>query len=805
MQVRERDAVSGGGSERSATRGKVALQVEGLDAAKKATGVQLALETPGTEAHETARILDTVQGIKKEIFHREHDATGAWKRERFGRDLAADLGKRSWERDGDGKLVETPDDERSHVLLVNMGELDRLNDLGDHSLGDTGLRLTAERIEATVREVLAGRPEYKDERRLADAYDMYRYSGNDFSVTLRDVDPDDAEEIMRRVSMDPIAVPGGGDPVPLVASRVSRADGVSLLNGIDETPEDAKLDVRRVLIDAMLEKAQALNDARKVGKRVHRMTDMILAIESGTMTEEDVKRHYDKYFRKSLGRVFARPEAEDALDFEGFRRVVREGGASSDKQERAKFLHEITERSLDAACREMRNRREFGRSIERKLAARIAEESLNRGLEFGDLPLSVRGVDNEQSAAPAKPTRGVERLEELQRRAEKASTGAGAGGRQAAEAALAKATYELERAKRDSGSPMFEVKRTGLYQRGVYFDVMEEAFGSGKRVSTAAIDMAFLKYFDKEGGAGAGDFAILKAAEILDTIAESSTVRDAEGKIVVGVEAYRLGGDEFAFTVVGGDDTTMPELRRRLEDAAVKAGRIPAQAGATEAYRPELLNFNVGVREARDAASFRMELEGYGIRLASALGSPEEPNELAEYLMRMADKESGLQKSVSRAALIVGRLMKNGFDPGHPDLKGVVTHSSKAVFGRMDDLVALARRAAADPDGLASVVGDIHRFAIENIDKKLEENAAYGASMDRVLEDAVRMRYFDQRIKELEDTVAGYEIRHEQDHEAANRERGEKEAASREHAALVDIRSRIQGVQNATTMPRKSG
>ncbi|MCI0479026.1 diguanylate cyclase, partial [Candidatus Uhrbacteria bacterium] len=407
-----------------------------------------------------------------------------------------------------------------------------------------------------------------------------------------------------------------------------------------------------------------------------------------------------------------------------------------------------------------------------KLAAKIAEDVLTKEISFDDLPASVRGTDDPDLAfVEPGPTRGLKDIKTARLAAEAAEADRVVGARQAAEADLAQVAFGIERAKRDG--------RTGLFQRGMYFETMESALREGKPVTTVAIDMAFLKYFDKEGGAGAGDLAIKKAADILDTLAAKSS---ADG---VKVEAYRLGGDEFAFTVVGGDERTVTTLLEDLDDAAEHAGRIPARKGATETYRPEALQFNLGIRSAKDAAALRAELEGMDIPLEKA-GTPEEWNELAEYQMRMADKEVEIHKAVNRVVFLVKRLVDVGNDPEHPSVRSLLSYSSKAVFGDTASLIGFAERMSSEPAGMAALMGDIHRFVGRHLDEKHADAASYGASMDRRLEDAVRLRFYKQRIDELEQKIEELEVERKSDTAAA-------QAAVAELQALRDLRSRISG------------
>jgi len=774
---------------RRSRTGKSALLLRTLVEARQATEYEL---QQAYEAHLTDENVNEMQlraeiaGKRVEIFLREHDATGGWKGERLWRDLAKDMREMSWERDAEGMLPKTAEDERTHLLMVHMGELDRLNASGDHSLGDQGLRLTAERIESLVREVLSRDPANKDERRLADAYDVYRYSGNDFVVNLRDVDPSSAEEIRRRLSQEAIdlsVVRPGEEPIPVAASRISRADGLDLLNRVDERPEDVGLDPKRVLIQAMIEKAQTLNDIDKVEMRTQRMVEKIREAGEDPSRESAARDLYDKFLRKSLGDVFKVEGATEPAEYDAFRRLLTEKRAL-DVPASTEWTHLVAERALDGAFESLRSRRAVGRSIELKLAAQVSKDVLSRDERFGivtggdDLPPSSPDF------APPQDTSGKKRLAELEsiaRQAEKETPGVSAE--------LARTEYDLEKSKRDD--------RTGLYGRGVFFETMETALEHNRSISTIAIDMAFLKYFDKEGGPETGNLAIRKAAEILDSVSASFAGSGFD------VEAFRVGGDEFALTIVGGDEKSVGKVVAALQEAQRSAGRVPGTTGASPRYRSEGLQFNYGVRFADTADAFRLELEAAGIPTKS----PEEEdasNALAEYLVRLADKEVEIQKGVNRFMLLLNRTLQGGEGSNLEVLKA---YSQKAIFGsageaKLSELAEMVRTSPERIVAMGRARGEALTFVISQIDKRNAEINHFEMSLDRRLEDAVRIRFFEQRIDELEEEVRMLEARLESEASGKQNLRQAVEAAEEEKRAIVQLRERM-GAGREETGPKQ--
>lgn len=762
--------------QRRMQRGKSALLLGSLHRAKEEADARLEQARETQDAGTEERQIEAEIADKRvEVFLREHDATGVWKGERLRRDLARDVRDRSWERNEEGLLVVAPEDERSHLLLIHMGELDRLNASGDHALGDQGLRLTAEHAESVIREVLGRDPSRKDERRLAESYDIYRHAGNDFAVDLRDVDASAAEEIRRRLSQDAVdisAVREGEEPIPIAASRVSRADGIELLNALDERPEDVGLSYPRVLIQAMIEKTQTLNDIAKVEMRTGRMLNKIRAAE-GTETGERAARDlYDKFLRKSLGDVFS-TEPHGSADYEAFRRLVTDHRAL-EVPASTEWTHLVTERAMGDAFQNLKARRAVGRSVDLKLAQVVARDVTKHEEEFGFVSEGDDVPPSSPDFASPKDTRGLQKIKEYEQRV--ASAPEGAAGE------LVRVEAELEKAKRD--------ERTGLYGRGMYFEAMEQGLGEGRSVATVALDMAFLKYFDKEGGPETGNLAIKKAAEVLDTVVETFAAKG------ITIEAYRVGGDEFALTIIGADDRAISDVVAALQEGQRTAGRVPATAGASARYRSEGLQFNYGVRRALDADTFRNELEAMGVPLKPP-SHPDAQNELAEYLVRLADKEVEIQKGVNRMMLLLRRLSEQD---EHSNVDLLKAYSQKAIFGKtgeekLGQFLAELKSSSEPTATLGKLRGEATAFVIEQIDQKNAAVAHFESSLDRRLEDAVRIRFFEQRIAELEEEVDSLRARLQTEAGNAVMLRHAANAAEEEKRAIVMLRERMRTPQ----------
>lgn len=757
--------------------GKSALRLNQLESERLIA--EAAFNSP--EATETHKLKLELAHKNTELFFREHDSTGAWKGERFGRDLLQDFQARSWERDQEQQLEISESDERAHLLLINMGELDRLNASGDHSLGDQGLRLSAMQIENIVREVLSKHPENKDERRLADVYDLYRQDGNYFSLSLRDVDPSDAEEIRKRLTQEEVKIDGvkaDEDPIPLTASLVSRAEGIRLLNSLESLPAEAGLTEQKFLIKVLLEKAQTMLDVRLIESRAKRMVEKIK--NPGLKGEAGARDFYEKFLKKSLGSAFKENHEPDLIGFDSFKNILASKRALEDPNS-TEWIHFLTEKSLDSAFESLKSRRSVGRQIELCLAKKVAADVLNKRVDFGNLVDSDQEIHSTPEFHSPLDTRGKEQVVKLQNEASVLQSLRGKDEAADLKADIAQIDVKIEQAKRD--------QRTGLYGRGIYFETLEKGMEK-QPVTNIAIDMAFLRYFDKEGGPAAGDLAILKAAEILDTIANTFT--DDRVKL----EAFRVGGDEFALTITGGDEKITTAVLETLRTAQLNTGRVPAQPGAKMSYKPEALQFNYGVRSLKDLESFKQELTDANIPLTKT-GTPQEQNELAEYMVRLSDKEVEIQKGMNRIRLLLGRTLQARVSGERGNLDTLIAYSQKSIFGLAGErkIEELADRLMASHDRESEMVklgGEVLAFVIDEIDKKNIQVESYSNSIDRRVEDAVRIRFFESRIGELEEELdlLRHQIRYEKN--SSIHLENALAAAEDEKAVIIQLRGRMQ-------------
>lgn len=763
--------------------GKIFLGRQTLEKEKDAAAAEMeAKANAEPDEKETARIHYEIAEKKLEIFLREHDHTDAWKTDRMWKDITNDLRARSWERDEDGLLEITEADKKSFLLLVNMAELDRLNKIGGHQLGDDGLGLAKKKIEEAVREVLSDQPKYKDESRLAEAYDIYRYSDNDFAVNLRGVEETLAEEINQRLNRGLVEISElkpGVEPVELTSNCVSRAEGLDLLNDLEVEPEAVGRSSQKTLLEAMLEKVQTLNDVGKVLMRTRRITRKLLEAKGGP--ENEAKELYDRFLKKSLGDVFKIDPQTDLLDFDGFKALIVEKGGLADNPS-VEWKRFVTERALESAFASLKSRRAVGHKIELDLARMVARDFLQKNEQFGrelvgeGAPVFIGGFSTPEA------TRGSVFLSELEKKLKEAQLQAPAGVLEKARIDLQAVSLNLEQAKRDL--------RTGLFDRAVFFETMEEALQKGEPLTTIALDLAFLKYFDKEGGPTTGNLAIAKAVELLDKTAAQFS-RDG-----VKVEAYRIGGDEFALSIVGGDDKTVEMIMKNVRERVDASGRVPAAAGAKESYKPETITFNFGIRSIANAESFKAELQQAGISLEKG-GGEKEMNELAGYLLRLADKELEIQKSVDRLQMFVRRIIEEKQGRGISNTEALKAYSDKAIFGaagklKLEEWANRLDKTENVELELGKIKGESLEFVLKELDAQNIQEGRFESHFERNLEEAVRLRYFENRINELENEIFDLQARLIKEMAARADLENALAAAEEERRTIVDLRERIK-------------
>ncbi len=680
---------------------------------------------------------------RRELFLAEHDVTGSLKGDRFGQDLAVLFNaENAFVTDQEGNLTVSAEMEKTHVLLVNMGELDRLNSAGDHGPGDAALAMTFQKIESVVKaQLMQAHPEMKDEAELASRYSIYRYSGNDFAIILKDANLEMTDTLRGElVSLD-LGKPNG-DRVPLSTDSVPISEVYQVLNRLREQPDereqfDGEAKKATLAIDVLKDLVQTQNDISKGQIRMERMVEKIHeARKAGD--ESKAEEFYLEFQQKSLKALFEDPKIpSESLPYAQLVSEL-EGLRAFDIPPSATWRHALESRPMEAALRQLKSRREEDFSTDQAVG-QVALERLRTRIT----PARKEGGEQAAVYAPPKPTRGKMALEGLQKIAETAleqnqKNPEDMDAYQDAE--IARLDYAIASAWHDH--------LTGLERRGPMYASMEKAFEEKKTVSTLFIDMAFLKYFNNVGGSKVGDVAIQKAAEILDAVAAKFADK--------GVTAYRFGGDEFAMSIVGGDEELLKQVRLEINTLQAEAGPIPASPESQPGYVPEALVFNIGATHAGDKDTFKERLKSLHVKLHKE-GTPEEANELAELAIKFSDKEVELYKAIDRLDLLVTRFAKEG-ETAHGKL--IEEYSQKAIFGKLgSEKVREWAKAIAEAGEEQSVAvlqrvqKEIREFTLERIDKKNEKKTGYKNSIDRLMDNQIRFSYFVKRERELEATI----------------------------------------------------
>jgi hypothetical protein len=209
------------------------------------------------------------------------------------------------------------------------------------------------------------------------------------------------------------------------------------------------------------------------------------------------------------------------------------------------------------------------------------------------------------------------------------------------------------------------------------------------------------------------------------------------------------------------------------------------------------LSFNFGVRHAGSKSELEAFLREQGLPQKEK-GTAKENNELADYLVRIADKEVEIQKAVNRMHLLLReeRLASETGNPARYDQ--LLKYSQKAIFGEKGtkQLAAWSARLGEAPGSEAvrqEIDREIQAFALEQIEAKHREQVGYETSLDRLIESAVRLRYYEQRERELEARVAELSQKLlEKDAKIEDLQQALKVAQS-EREAIAALRGRISG------------
>lgn len=712
---------------------KLAIAEQDLESARNSTAGQ-------DELPKAMRGLEIAQK-RIELFTAQHDNTGVWKGDYFGRDLRKAFDDRGLESGPDGTIPSSAEDASTHFILVNMGELDRINSQGDHTSGDKALEATARAIEARISARLA--EVMGPQTDISKFYDIYRTAGNDFSVRLKNVPAALAHEVtvLLSGSVDLSQAVPGQEAAPTEASMISQSEIISVLNSLapEERSSFSKLkegERSGVAISAVKEFLQQQNDIQKVETRFNRLAEKI---RSGA---PDAADFYDKFQKKALEGLLKHEGDPTVLPFSTVTERLRELGALDDSEG---WRESRTRLAKQEARRQASDRRRAARDLDKTVVDAAAKRRLEIPLAQDEVTSAALKEDGTPGFVPPQDTRGAVRIKELEAiyNTEKQKS--------PEDAELAELNLEIEKANRDT--------MTGLNGRGRLFKQLETGLAAGKAITTMYIDMAFLKYFDKEGGGETGNIAIRKAAEMLDGVAldlQKQLIEETGDKDLV-VDAYRIGGDEFSLAVTGGGADTAARLSRLLREREKAGGAIPLQGKkAAGAFYSQKLSFNFGTMGPLTESAMRDLLTQNGIPLKPE-SDPKAREELAEYALKFADKQLEYQKGFNRILLLVNEKLNGELSGDMGKFEQLQKYSEKALFGDEGKKLVeeIASKLKADPN--ASVQEQVMQFVVDKIRAKSEGASKHAEALDRAIDERVRELYFDQQIRGMQELIKSLE------------------------------------------------
>lgn len=636
---------------------------------------------------------------KLRLFRMEHDAAGAFKFKKFGRETAGLVRHGGLEAQAANR----------RMLFVNMGELDRFNkEGGGHEAGDAALRETVKAIERAVRDQGAAEEGV--------GYKVFRYSGNEYLVSFDDILESKLAEVQRAIEAARPSVPGVKEGAPLTAVRVDLQEALDVVRAqqaeLGETFDEA--DLSRELVDATRRLADWALENKKFVARAERVASKI--------EEPDVEAFFANYMAK----MFAETELPSV---DAFRALVATGPEA--------FRAAVERMAFEQAKKRLVGERAFENIVRDIVASRVGARraeiaALNeiapgeRSLSSADVPL----------ADIPRETIGHGVLERVRMEYEAAkATGSGSV------AELARLNLEIERAQRDGG--------TGLLERGIYYADLEGRLEHEGDAAVVFVDMGFLKYFDQKGGRDVGDAALKTAADAMQRALATAGI---EG------EVYRYGGDEFTLLVNGGSDAARAAIRA-VAKSRHDAGRIPSAPLSKPEYAPTKLVFNYGYADRALVDAIWDDMVRAEVVPDDVLQSATKvANRKAELMTVAADVSLEGAKSVNRFMLLVNELRDESYgDPvRRAQVESLVDYSKKSIFSERGGLAMLRAWAASDRSPI-DLLPEVERFVTGEIAAARGREEAVRSVRDQLVEAHVKIRYLETEIMRLR----GSEILHE--------------------------------------------
>ncbi len=746
-------------------------------------------ESSGASADEQKSLRQALEvaQLDHESFVWDHDTTGALKGERFGQQMRSLLdGELRLGRNEKGEAVcQEGDPSKTHVMLVNMGELDRLNDAGEHSLGDRAL-------EKVVQQILSDVESSKTADDAEATVQMYRVASNDFQVVLQHASPEMAARISKAIAEKTLDVSeflhaGQKDHAPLTVASFSLDEALATYNKLPQ--KKLSLGTEREseatdLITIIREKAQTISDYEKTTSRLDRLIADVVAAGDDAAKRDAVGQVYEKYLKKSLGELFSRPGEMGAMDFSTLVERSRQRGAFD--QDTSAWKQEVHASARKEALQQLSSRLSTDRR-KAQIVAEDAEKEFHKRLSMGNVSPGVEFPTSSPESAPRVfpassqieiqgfadrlndlgQTSGERQLALLKQEVDRCVPGS-------VEADIASKKLEIETKKRD--------RLTGLSGRGVYYMNLESRMRENTPTSVVAVDMAFLKYFDRDGGAETGNLAIKSAARIMDAVMRRMKDRFPE---LTSCEAYRTGGDEFMMMMDSGDPAVAEEATRLVRQMALEIGSIPSEGGGSGRYRPTELQFNFGQLSLEVP---KIDLEKRGLDSA-------DPRLMADSATRRADEGIGTDKAVSRLVFLIEKNLEATEDvEGAVYVGDLTARSEKAIFdgvgaAHVKEWAAAIRQRSKSGE---QIKAEILQFVAEQMAQKQDGRMEYSEQRDANLVNALTITLLERDLASAFADVHESHIRYAELAKQHQELRAELRSARTEREKVSTLREKIE-------------
>lgn len=726
-------------------------------------------------------VLDAEEQLRE--FGGEHDNAGAYKSERLGADLARALEERDGglELNAHGVLIPTEQDERSHVFMISITELDRINDEGGHEAGNKALSETVKAVEQAVRNRLldAG---ITEPDALSAAYDIYRLRGSDFIVRLKTPTGGSesdriAEQITQKVIDGAPEVVKGKERPPLTAVSIRQDRAIEMFNRIQShlAPDHrvAGKDATRMLIDITKRAPEFQSEVSRL------LTNATRVFEKKARGDAEAEPFFAKYIAKGF-------EGTALANFEDF----------DPTESRERFENKAADIAFALVVDQFARERQTADAAEGAMLDAVVGRELTLPERFSETERAkLKELPTVSSAELAKRqarTQGNNELNAFKRQLESATTDPTQTdkARQVVErygelpkgvvvdyqnpAEVQKALGLVERKFRVEQNRYDRL--TGLPNRGEFYgrikEMHREAEKNGGEVRMFFIDLAFLKYFNQQGGREVGNVAIQNAAELME---EAIKRAGLEGR----AQAYRYAGDEFTI-LFNGTEQEEQTLSEAVETVRRARGGIERSEKSTDLYRPEALQFNTGSADRTDSQNVIAELIRLGVVDKTKFESDERYriDQLVDIQTKLADLSITADKAFTRFDFLFSKLAEPAFQQTHSieraQTEMLVKYSKKAVFGmNVEELITLHEQVKAGRV-------DLREFVSQKIEAKQEANKDQREITDLVIESFVREGHLRERITRLEGQLA------EESHE--------NEILKKQ---MADLNARLQGILDA--------